>query len=346
MLILLNIGILVVVGLTVWWLTGFDKDFGGESKRDLYFSRALRCGAVVFLFAVFLWFAEGDLGYGGVPLLLIIPVSIALVLRSSVSELFTHGFLRLIDPSLYDKRELDLKRNERHLDTIAHLIHTGRRDDAIRLCEQLKQSGELDAATLEMTLEFLGVKQEHATARRPLNEAAQLRLQGKFSGAETLLKSLLAENPADASAALMLMRIYAQDLRQPDRAVAVLQTLEKQPRVSADYLEFARRSIVEWSHPKPKPAAEPAPPESLDEMLAKGFFGSAVERLEQKIKAQPGDFELRLKLAEVHARHCDNFLRAEKIIRRIETGKNFSPAQVASAQAKLNEWREMRLKRK
>jgi hypothetical protein len=345
-MIFLNIGIVVVCALGVWWLTGLDKSFSGESKRDRHFTRALRCGAVVFLVAVFLWLVEGDLGYGGIPLLLIIPVSIALLLRSSVSELFAGGFLRLVDPALHDGREFDLKRAQRHRDNIAWLIHHGQRDQAIKLCEELKMSGELDETTLASTLEFLGVKQERAKISNPLNEAAQLRAQGKFFESEQSLKALLAKKPADTGAALMLMRLYEQDLRQPDKANEVFCALEKQPRVSADHLQFARRSLVEWSQPKSKPPAEEAAPESPEEMLAKSFFGSAIELLEQKIKAQPGDFDLRLKLAEVHAVHCDNLPRAEKIVRQIETEKIFSAAQIASAEMKLKEWREARRQRK
>jgi len=345
-MIFLNIGILVIVALGAWWLTGLDKSFNGESKRDRHFTRALRTVAVVFLIAGFLWTVEDDLGYGGVPLLLIIPVSIALLLRSSISELFAGGFMRLIDPTLHDERELDLKRAQRHRDNIAWLIHHGQRDQAIKLCEELKLSGELDAATLETTLEFLGIKQERTVWQRPLNEAAQLRAQGKFAEAEQSLKTLLEKNPADASAAVMLMRLYTQDLRQPNRAAEVLRELKKQPHVSVDHIGFAQRSLVEWSQPKLNPVVEETAPESLEEMLAKSFFGSAIELLEQKIKAQPGDFELRLKLAEVHAVHCDNFPRAEKIVRQIETENIFSAAQVASADAKLKEWRESRRQRK
>ena len=338
-IILLNIGVMALVAVSVWWLTGLDKSYSGESKRDRHFSRALRCGAVVFLVAVFLWFIEGALGYGGIPLLLIIPVSIALLLRSSLSEMFAGGFLRLVDPTLHDARPLDPGKSRRYQDTIAHLIKSGRRDEAIKLCEELKQSGEVDIVTLEHTLEFLGVKQERAKISNPLNEAAQLRAQGKFAEAEQRLKSLLAKNPSNTGAAMMLMRLFAQDLRQAGRAHEVLRALEKQPHVSASHVEFARRSIDDWSKGKPEKIemAAQSKVESVDELLAHNFFGTAIERLEEKIRAQPQDLELRLKLAEVHAVHCKNFQRAEKIISQLEV--NFSRQQIASARAKLKEWR-------
>ena len=335
---ILNIILLSVAAAVAWWLTGLDKTPGGESKRTHYFSRTIRCAAIVWLAAVLLWFAEGGGGYGGIALLLIIPPLLAVLLRSSLAELFTHGFLRLVDPALYDDRALDPGKSRRYQDTIAHLIKNGRRDEAVKLCEELKQSGEVDIVTLEATLEFLGVKQERAKIPTPLAEAAQLRSQGNYTAAEQQLKSLLAKNPADADAAMMLMRLYAQDLRQPGRAHEVLRALEKQPHVSASHVEFARVSIDEWSRSKPEKVAAVALPESVDELLAQGFFGTAIEMLEEKIRAQPQDFDLRLKLAEVHAVRCKNFQRAEKIIQQMEG--SFSLQQIESARAALNAWRE------
>lgn len=340
-MMLLNIGVLIIVTLVVWWLTGYDKNVSGESKRDRHLSRAIRSVAVVFLVALLLWFP-------GVLTLLIAPISIALVLRSSLSEIFTHGLLGLLDPALHDRRELDLKQAQRYQDAIAHLIHTGRKEEAIQLCEELKKSGELDAGTLAMTLEFLGVKQERAALERPLNEAARLRTEGKLLKAEELLKSLLAKNPADGGAAMLLMRLYAGDRRQFSRAAEVLRALEKQKHVARAQIEFARRSLDEWSRPPPGKiqAALLPPPESVDELLAQRHFGSASERLEKDIRATPGDFELRLKLAEIYARHCDDLPGAGKVIRQLAAEKAFSAEQLAVAAGKLKEWRAARGQRK
>jgi hypothetical protein len=342
-MIFLNVGVLAMIGAGLWWLTGIDKTAGGESKRSHHFTRALRCVAVVFLSAAFGWCIEDPgLGAGAIPFVIIIPVSIALILRSSIAELFTHGFLGFLDPALHDDRPLDPGQSRRYQDTIAHLIKNGRHHEAIKLCEELKLSGEVDFVTLENTLEFLGVSQARAKLENPLTQAAQLRAQGDFAAAEQMLQSLLAKNPADTGAAMLLLRLYAQDLRRPGRAHEVLRQLEQQPHVAASHREFARRSIAEWSRPKPKPTevVAQASPESVDDMLAQGFFGTAMETLEAKNKAQPEKFELRLKLAEVHAVYCHNFQRAEIIIRQMETAAIFSPQQIKSAQAKLKEWRE------
>ncbi|HUC86017.1 MAG TPA: tetratricopeptide repeat protein [Candidatus Acidoferrales bacterium] len=382
-MILANIIILAVIAAGTWWLTGFDKTAGGESKRGHHLTRALRCIAVVFLSMVFVWFLEAPPGPGGIPILIITPLCIAIVLRSSLSEVLAHGFVGLVDPMLRDHREFDPKKMQRHQDAIAYLIHHGRREEAIKLCEELKQSGEVDMVTLENALEFLGVKPADRKPANPLAEAARLRTQGKFGEAEALLRSLLEKNPADDGAAIMLMRLYAQDRRQPERAYQVLSALEKQPHVPAAHLEFARRSIPDWSTPQPggtgaatvesgvppdsaraeDERATPShdrterariPPErttpeaptafdlaSVDQLLAQGALGSAVEMLEREMKARPLDWGLQLKLAEVYAVHCKEVTRAEKIARRLEQTSNLPPDYAILVRAKLAEWRAL-----
>jgi tetratricopeptide (TPR) repeat protein len=343
----LNLVVLAVVAAATWWLTGLDKNHAGESKRGHYFTRSLRTIAVVFLVAVMLALMAGG-GAGGVPLLLIAPVGIALLLRSSVAEIFTQGILRLIDPGAHDHRPVDPHAAQRHRDAIAYLIHHGQTDAAIKLCEELKLSGELDAATLENTLEFLGVKPERTAVERPVNQAARLRMAGKLTEAEALLKKLLTQNPADAGAAMLLLRLYAEDLRQPDRAWELWHKLKQQARIPATHLEFARRSISEWSAPaKVKVATTAAASsESVNDLLAQGFLGSAIELLEAHIREQPTDLDLRLKLAEIHARRCSNLPRAEKLIRALASEKIFSLEQLEIAQAQLKEWRETLAQRK
>jgi thioredoxin-like negative regulator of GroEL len=336
--ILLDIVVLAAIALGTWWLTGFDKTAGGESKRGHHLSRAIRCVVVVFLSGILVCS-----GLINMHIVIFIAFGIALALLSPLSELFTQGFLRMVDPEFHDDREYDPEEAQLHQDAIAKLIHSGRKDEAIKLCEELKESGKVDVVTLQNTLEFLGVKQVRPLAK-PMAEVVCLRAQGKFVEAEQLLKSLLVKNPADYEAGIMLIRVYAQNLRQPARAHEVLRELEKQPYLPAANLEFARRSIDEWSRPKPTAPQQPQEPvgplklESLDDLLEQGSYGTAVEMLERYIKAQPKDFELRLKLAEVYAVHCKYFPQAEKIIRQIELSPNFNPEQIALARTRLAEW--------
>jgi hypothetical protein len=330
-MILLNIGVLALVAGVAWWLSGYDSKLTGENNQGDSLRRCLRCGVTLFLVEVIILLP---------PTVIFIAVFLGVIWAGCLSEFAARGFHRLVDPE--DKREFDPDKHVRQLDVVAALIRSGKKAEAIQLCELLKASGDADITALEMTLAHLGVPQAAGGKTSPLAAASRLRQEGKFEEAGLVLDSLLAENPRNADAAMMLVRLYAQNLRQPGRAQEVLRALEQQPDIPASHIEFARRSIDEWSRPKPEEAAATAPPESVGELLAQGFFGTAIEMLENKIKEQPVDFELRLKLAEVHAVHCNNFQRAEKIISQLETDANFSPPQVESARAKLKEWREAR----
>ncbi len=323
------------VGLAFWWLSGFDAKVTGGNKRQDLIRRAARCGATLFLVGILL-------GLPGVltamPMLLLIGGMLALIWAGCIAELFARWFHYLIEPE--DKREFDPNQNLHDLDMIASLIKNGRREEAIQMCQMLKESGDVSVLALETLLEHLGVKPESVRKPRPLTEAYHLRLRGRFQEAESILKPLLAEDPRNVEAAMMLMRIYTQDLRQPHQAVKILQALEKQPQISPAHIEFARRSIVEWSQAKPKPAKVDAPPESIDELLAQGYLGTVIEVLEQKIEEQPRDLDLRIKLAEVYIRYCGDVHQAENTVRQIETGPGFTPEQRQNARTKLEVWRK------
>ena len=317
-LFLINVGVLSAMALGTWWLTGFDKTAGGESRRGEILGRAFRCLAVVLLSGVCLWVVESPgLGYGDIPILIIIPMAIAVVLRSSISELFAHGFSgwwirRSRAPRIRSQEGAALSGRHRapHPPRTAGTSH-----QAVRGAQGHRRSGHRDAG------KHLGVSGREAgssTVVPPLVQADRLRKAGKFAEAEQVLRSLLAADRTDAGAGVMLIRLYAEDLRQPERAQALLEALEKVPHVSRDHLEFARRSIAEWSQaPSAPPSGAPAVAKSVDELVARGSFGLAVERLEDLILAQPGDFALQFKLAQVYANHCHNRLLAVKLLQQI-----------------------------
>lgn len=338
-----NITLLAVITLIGWWLSGYDAHLTGVDKsRDLR-RRAVRCAVSLFLVAVFLWFMSLPGGIAAlvcIPVLIVVPVTIGLLWCGCISEWLSHGVRRLIYPE--DHRPFDPDQNLQDLDRVASLIRDGRKKEAIQLCRTLEKSGDVNVLALETMLEHLGVKPDRPRKPRLLVEASRLRLQGRSREAESILTSLLAKNPANVEAAMMLMRVYAQDQHRAEKAMAVLESLAKQPHVPASHIEYAHRSIAEWSREKSEPEAVAAQPESIDELLAHGYFGTAIEILEQEIDEQPGDFDLRLKLAEIHARHCGNVPRAEKIVRQIETQPGFSPEQVKNARTRLGEWRDAR----
>jgi len=335
-MIILLIMLLALAALTLWWLSGFDSKVTGDNKRADFIRRGIRCAVTLLLLAMLFSLPRS---VASSPALFLIAGLLALVWAGCLTEMGACGFHRLIDPE--DQREFDPNQSARDLDTVASLLKSGRHEEAAQFCERLKKSGGANILTLETMLARAGIRQEEFTTSRPLVEAHRLRTEGKFDESETVLKSLLAENPSNADAALMLMRLYAQDLRRSDKAAEVLRSLENQPHIPPAHLEFARRSIHEWGRRTTKPAGV-VPPESVDELLAAGHLGTAVEMLEQKLAAQPDDFDLLLKLAEAHGRHSGNLHRAEKIVWKIESHSAFSPEQIALAKARLAEWRAAR----
>jgi thioredoxin-like negative regulator of GroEL len=338
---LTNFAVLAFATLASWWLSGYDAKLTGANEREDFIRRTIRCGITLFLVELAFWnlwryWRYNDSGSGIMYLFIMLPL--VAIWCGCLSEMVAHGFHWLIDPG--DHREFDPHAGRRDLDTIASLIRQGRKEEAIGLCQRLKESGGVSVLALDTMLERLGVKPDNVKKTRPLAEADRLRSQGKLHEAESLLQSLLVENPSNVDAALLLMRLYAQDLRRGDKASEVLRALERQPHVPAAPIEFARRSINEWSNPTPMKSAVKVQPESIDELVAHRYFGTAIELLEQKIKEQPQDFDLWLKLAETHGQHCGNVKRAKKIIQQIEANAAFRPEQIQLARTRLDEWRE------
>jgi tetratricopeptide (TPR) repeat protein len=332
-----NLIVLVVATVVFWWLSGFDPRLSGIGNFPDLLRRGIRCAVALLVvegcFLIFWRFAvekSADAGY----LYLVIAMPLAFLWSGCLSQLGARCFDALFDPD--DPRHFHPDKEARLLNKIGELIRHGKKSQAIQLCKRLKASGQVSSAALEMTLEHLGVPQNSGKILKPLAIAHRLRQQGKFNEAASMLNLMLAENPRDVDAAMPLMRLYALDLHQPKRARKILRDLENQPHMAASHLEFARQSIEEWCQPQPKPADEEAPAGSVDELMAQGFIGTAIEMLEEQVEAQPENFDLQLKLAEFYARQASNLSAAERIVGQMD-GK-FSPEQLQIAQARLKEW--------
>jgi tetratricopeptide (TPR) repeat protein len=341
-MIFLHITFWVFSGLAMWWLSGFDSHVTGENRWNDFARRAARCLATVILTLVFFAPNAVRTGYVFVPLILIVPPTIGIMWAGCAAALLAQFIHRMIDSD--DRQPFDPNENARNLDRVASLLKSGRHKEAAQLSEKLKASGGANILVLETMLARAGVPHESSRKPPPLAGVLRLRSEGKFDEAETVLKSLLAENPSNMDAVLMLMRLYAWDLGQPGKAGEVLRALKKQPHIPSAYIEYAQRSIHEWGRGTPPLAAEVLP-ESVDELLACGYLGTAIEMLEQKTREQPRDFDLWLKLAEAHGLHSGNIHRAEKIVHFMESKHGFSAEQIQIAKARLKEWRETKPQR-
>ena len=335
-MIVLYLMLLALAAAALWWLSGFDARVTGENKKADFIRRGIRCGVTLLLLAILVSLPRSIVSSAA---LFLTAALLALLWAGCLAELGARCFHRLVDPD--DQREFDPKQSARELDRVTNLLKSGRREEAAQLCAALKESGDANVLVLETLLSRHGIQVETDRKPKPLAEAHRARMEGKFDESERILKSLLAENPSNVHAALMLMRLYVQDFRRSDKATEVLRSLEKQPHVPPGSIEYARRSINDWGQMKPEPAATVLP-ESVDELLARGHLGTAIEMLEQKIKEQPKDFDLWLKLAEAHGLHSGNRHLAEKIVQQIESNHCFSAEQIETAKAKLAEWREAR----
>jgi hypothetical protein len=365
-ILLLHIVMMALTAAAAWWLSGYDTKLTGEDKPSDRLRRGVRCGITVLLVEVAFssllrWWRYRDQTSGYVYLAVALPLGITWA--GCLSEFCARGFQRLVFPE--DHREADLGESRRSMDRITRLIQEGRREEAIDLCQQLRASGSASDLALEAMLFRLGVEPssvggEGAKKNKPLAEADRLRTQGNLTQAEVKLTDLLKQEPSNQAAALMLMRLYAEDRQRRDLAEAELSRITNQRHIPPAFIEYARRSIAEWSAPRagtedrddtveslplPHPAGEspsptaPAAAVSVDELIANGCLGTAIERLEEELKERPNDFDLWLKLAEAQAVHCGNLSRAGKIVERLKTNPAFTSEQVQQAQAKLKEWK-------
>jgi thioredoxin-like negative regulator of GroEL len=329
-------GVMFVLAVTAvaWWMSGYDLKLSGDNTRADYVRRGLRVAFTLVLMVILLELPKGQMAG---PIAVVISFALALIWVFCLTECFSRGF-QVLTGIASSHREFDPHEHVRELERLAWLLSNGPRDEALRLAETLKTTSNANILAVEALLERAGIPQENSKKVTPLLEASRQLRQGKLTEAETILKSLLAENPSNVDAALLLMRLYAQDLHQSDQAMEVLRKLEQQPYISPSHIEYASRSIHEWGRKKPAPEAEVIP-ESVEELIAAGYLGTAIEILEQAAMEQLDNFEAQLKLAEAYGLHSSDPVLAEKIIKKIGNNPAFSAEQIHLAQTKLQEWR-------
>ena len=347
------IAVLVLAALA-WWLSGYDSQVTGENRRDDLIRRGVRCGATALLIAI---------GWINAYLMILMVVAIAVLWAGCVSELFARGFHVFVDSP--DNREFDPKQATRELNRLATLTREGRNEEALALCHHLLDTPGVSAVTIETMLLHLYSEKysDHQIAVTP--EFAGVRAlceQRRFADAAKLLEQSLETNSRNLPAALLLMRIEAEDLQNPTRARSVLRKLI-QTDLPPGFADYGNERINEWSRGASSatessegiesllvhgafPSASQAPIDaasaSVDELLAAGHLASAIEILEKRIEAAPNDFESRLKLAEAQGVYCGNWLSAGKIIEKIAADRAFSPEQVKTAKAKFMAWKASR----
>jgi hypothetical protein len=276
-LVFLLLGGLGLIGAGAWWLSGYDTKLTGDDPQADAARRGIRCAitlmfASVALVSLLRWALYRDHVSGYIYISTVLPL--AITWAGCLSELFARGFQRLLFPE--DHRAADLGQTNRALDELASLVRQGKREEAIRLCRQLEEDGNVSQLALETVLSRLDGS---------IDEGCEGKTKSRELGPG--VESLLMPGAPRKEAAT-----------EPERAA-----------------------------------------ESVDDMLAQGYLGTAIEILERDAKANPQDFELQMKLAEAHGVHCGNLSRAGKIVERLEADPAFGPEQIQQAKAKLKEWK-------
>ena len=186
-----------------------------------------------------------------------------------------------------------------------------------------------------------------------------MRELGQFADAEALLKRIVEAQPENWPAMLLLMRVYAGDLLQPNKALAFITPVDKKnPPLHPAFVKYAKRSVEEWytaalqgkrnenrsvAAVNSTPAAPAVVMEiSVDDLLKNGQLTTAIELLENTTREEPKNFDAWMKLAEVHAIYCSDLNRAGKIFRTMELSGNFTLEEIQQTRAQLREWHAAR----
>lgn len=122
----------------------------GMRKRDF-----INCVCSALLLAVFFgWMPVPlhhlDLGgqasaFVALHIFFLIPVISAFLLAPIIADHFSHAFLKQIDESLYVVGEIhDLKRPQREMDSLGHLVRNGHHQAALRVGKKLVQEGVIN----------------------------------------------------------------------------------------------------------------------------------------------------------------------------------------------------------
>jgi len=336
--------VVAIVTAAIWWMSGYDTRLTGENPRSDFLRRLIRSAITLVL----LWLTALG-GLMAVPIFVVI----AVIWAGCLAEFGARQFHKLVDGG--DHVRFDPKDTQRRLGQLTQFIRNGQNTQALDLCHELETSGEVSPLILDATIyPFYRSMLDSFETSAVLAEARRWYRAGKFVEAETELRRILAAQPKNDTAILFLMQIWARDLSQPQKALALLEPVGSPPRLHRALVRYARRSLEEWSHEgrhlqavEQEKLAPPMPSRTepelcIDDLLKRNQLATAVERLESDLRAYPQDVHLWLKLAETYAVYCADWERARRIIQKMESTATFAPAEIQFAKSRLKEWRNIR----
>ena len=136
------------------------------------------------------------------------------------------------------------------LDRLVDLSNRGQINEALQLCAELLEKGEASRMAME-TMCFRLYSQmfarESFVASPSLSPINELCESGQIAEAESQLNQLLEREPENLLAVFLLIQVYARNLQQPEKARALIKSLETRsnmPPLFADYIDY---QIKGWS---------------------------------------------------------------------------------------------------
>lgn len=196
MVILLYVILAVLAVIVAWWLSGYDPLVTGENPRKDFLRRLLRIAATVLLLAVLFGLHPASMagGYGFVPLIMIIPVSIGLIWCGCLAECWASGLHHFVLPG-GGKGEFDPHKGTRQLEQLASLLKEGRREEALQMAGQLMELGDANVLALEAMLARADLEWKASSPRDPLRRSLPPSRAGKFCRSRKSVDAVRGKKP-------------------------------------------------------------------------------------------------------------------------------------------------------
>lgn len=245
--LLVSIVILLVTAVLSWWISGYDPKLTGENNGEDLVRRGIRCGLTLILMAGGLVETMSNPNFAGFTAIAIAGPMIFLWVNC-LGEALADTFHKLIDNPSYSS-DSDPKKTAADLDRLAKLANQGRTDEALELCAELLKKDEGSRLAIETMCFRLYSEMFDKKSIRSNRSLAPIRLlceNGQFAEAESRLTQLVNEERENLPAVYLLIGLYVQELQQPEKAGALILSLEKRSKLPPMFAAYANERIREW----------------------------------------------------------------------------------------------------
>ena len=248
--LIVSVVILAVIGVLAWWISGYDPKLTGENTGEDLVRRSIRCGLTLVLMAGGLAETMANPDFAGFTAIAISGPMIFLWVNC-LGEASADIFHKLIDSPSYSS-DSDPKKVAADFERLAVLSNQGRTSEALRLCAELLKKDEGSRLAIEtMCFRLYGQMLDKRSIRsnQSLAPIRALCEDDQFAEAESRLARMVDEDCENLPAIYLLMGLYVQELQQPEKAGALILSLEKQSKLPPMFAAYANERIREWLSP-------------------------------------------------------------------------------------------------